>query len=474
MFKFVRANRLLFMTIGVALLAGVGYALSGRYGWLKTVANALIVVQAIVVASLIIWRVVDALRFGVRGVDIISVSAILVALWARSYWMAMALCLAHLFIFALRSFVDARVNAVAGLPDSDPDSGVIVLRGRKQVSTTVDKLSKGDKILVEANSVIPVDGILVDDKGEVDESWLNGNASVSKSKHDVIRAGSINRSNALTIKSISSRSGSLVSSLAHTHKSARFTSSSFLSTAEMFTLVYTLVVIVFGVGAFIRGDKLELLATLVAATPLVFIATPRWFFAIAMNTASKHGIFFKSNKSVELASVIKNLLLSDTFVAHFGKKSDEFMKKLNAYVDNISVLGSASNTKKSKYVHVINANSLSEKIISIEKAPDNSSVLSLSPDTEHSLLQASELGIQLGSSLHGLSEAADIYILDEDTAKVGATKAIAKDMLRRCQMAILIISLVSIGVMFGAAYGYINAWYALAANSVIYLMDLCF
>ncbi len=474
MFTFVRSNRLLFMTIVAALVAGVGYGLSGKYSWLKTAANVLIILQVVVVASLIVWRIIDVVRFGARGVDITSVGAILVALWAQSYWVAIAVCLVHLFIFAVRSFVDARVNRIANLPGSKLSGSAIVLRGRKQVVTTIEKLSKGDKILVEINSILPVDGILLEDNAKVDESWLNGKTSVAKSKHDTVYAGSINRASALTIKALSSSSGSLASSLVQTLKSSRFTASSFFNTAELFSLAYTLIVIVFATGAFVRGDKAELLATLIAATPLVFIVTPKWFFAIAMNKASRQGIFFKSNRSVELASVMKNILVSDTFITYLGKKVDETIRSLKMYVDSISILGGSSKVKKSEHLEIINTKNLSEKIIAIENAPTNSSVLSLSPESEHSLLQASDLGIQLGSSQYGLAEAADVYILSNDSTKVIMMKAIAKNSLRSCQTALFAVSIMSIGVMIGAAFGYINPWYALIASSVIYLLMFSF
>lgn len=468
--RFFRSNRLLLMTIVVTILAGIGYGLSGKYDWLKTIANIMIIVQSVIVASLIVWRVIDALRFGARGVDVLSFGAILVALWAQSYWVAIAACLVHLFVFTIRSFVETRVNRITGLPELKLDGSAIVLRGRKQVVTTVEKLSKGDKILIEANSMIPVDGILLDDKAEVDESWLKGNANVTKSKHNAVYAGSINSGESFTIRAVSSRTGSLVSGLIHTLKTARFTSSPFLNTAEVFSLVYTLVVIVFAVGAFIRGDKAELLATLIASTPLVFIATPKLFFAIAMGKAGRQGIFFKSSKSVELSSTVKSLLVSDEFAASFGKKSNDVLHKLQGYVDNISVLGNTSDAKNGGYLEVIKASNLSEKIIAIENATDDSGVLSLNPDAEHSLLQASNLGIQLNSSDSGLAEAADVYILSEDVAKVGIMKSITKKVIRRCQLLIMVIGLMSIAIMFSAAFGYINAWYSLAASFTIYLL----
>lgn len=71
----------------------------------------------------------------------------------------------------------------------------VVIRDGKEVTIPADEVQKGDVFIVRAGANVPVDGIVEDGDGSVDESALTGESiPVDKSKGDKVSAGTLNTS----------------------------------------------------------------------------------------------------------------------------------------------------------------------------------------------------------------------------------------------------------------------------------------
>lgn len=100
-------------------------------------------------------------------------------------------------------------NSIAELAKLIPNMA-IRLEGKKELSVAVSELRVGDKIIVKPGATIPVDGLVLKGKSEVDESMLTGESQpVAKAAGDVAIGGTVNAAGAKSI-SETSELGALV------------------------------------------------------------------------------------------------------------------------------------------------------------------------------------------------------------------------------------------------------------------------
>lgn len=127
-----------------------------------------------------------AVMFGLPGMDFWWELATLVTIMLLGHWIEM-------------SAVMGAQNALGELAKLLPDEAE-VLRDGEPVTVARAELVVGDEVLVRPGAAIPVDGVVVDGSGEVDESLLTGeSAPVEKTVGDTVVGGSI-ASGSLTVK----------------------------------------------------------------------------------------------------------------------------------------------------------------------------------------------------------------------------------------------------------------------------------
>ena len=85
-------------------------------------------------------------------------------------------------------------NALKSLMSLSPKTAVI-LRDGVETEVEIDSVSVGDVFIVRAGASIPVDGVIIEGSGALDESALTGESvPVDKSAGDTVSAATINRS----------------------------------------------------------------------------------------------------------------------------------------------------------------------------------------------------------------------------------------------------------------------------------------
>ncbi|MBM1222162.1 copper-translocating P-type ATPase [Ponticoccus sp. SC2-23] len=96
-----------------------------------------------------------------------------------------------------RGRTGAAIRRLIGLR---PDTAIL-LRDGKPVETPLDRIRRGDLILVRPGQRIPLDGVIRDGTAAVDESMITGEPiAVEKTKGDAVTGGTVNGTGALTIR----------------------------------------------------------------------------------------------------------------------------------------------------------------------------------------------------------------------------------------------------------------------------------
>ena len=91
-------------------------------------------------------------------------------------------------------------NALKSLMNLAPKTAVIERNG-VQTEVAVEEVSVGDVFIVRAGGSVPVDGVIIDGSGAVDESALTGESiPADKTVGDRVSAATINRSGYLSCR----------------------------------------------------------------------------------------------------------------------------------------------------------------------------------------------------------------------------------------------------------------------------------
>ena len=191
-----------------------------------------------------------------------------------------------------------------------------------------ENVSINDIVIVKVGMVVPVDGIIIEGSGSLNESIITGESvPVDKTTHDKVIAGSKNVSGYFKMKATSINGETTIDRILDLVEEAASSKAPIARLADKISAVFVPVVILIALISaviwLIVGDKSMALNTfisvLVISCPCALgLATP---VAIMVSTgkAAENGILIKSAESLELSHKIKKLYLDKTGTITTGK-----------------------------------------------------------------------------------------------------------------------------------------------------------
>ena len=191
-----------------------------------------------------------------------------------------------------------------------------------------ENVSINDIVIVKVRMVVPVDGIIIEGNGSLNESIITGESvPVDKTTHDKVIAGSKNVSGYFKMKATSINGETTIDRILDLVEEAASSKAPIARLADKISAVFVPVVILIALISaiiwLIVGDKSMALNTfisvLVISCPCALgLATP---VAIMVSTgkAAENGILIKSAESLELSHKIKKLYLDKTGTITTGK-----------------------------------------------------------------------------------------------------------------------------------------------------------
>lgn len=232
-----------------------------------------------------------------------------------------------LTLITLGKLLEARskgrtTDALKGLMKLAPKTAVIVRDGQ-EVTVPVEQVKKGDVYVVRPGENIPVDGIVSEGNGAVDESTLTGESiPVDKAVGSTVSAGTLNQSGFLrceatrvgedtTLSQIIQMVSDAASTKAPIAKIADKVSGIFVPAVMGIALV-TFVVWLF-VGHFVVGYALaRAISVLVISCPCALgLATPVAVM-VGNGKGARNGILFKTAASLEFTGKAQYVVLDKT------------------------------------------------------------------------------------------------------------------------------------------------------------------
>jgi heavy metal translocating P-type ATPase len=178
----------------------------------------------------------------------------------------------------------------------------------------VASVAVGDKLLVRAGEVIPVDGIVDVNSATIDESALTGEPiPVARPRGSAIFSGTLNVGSTFEMTASSIAGQSTYAGIVRLVTAAQTAKAPFVRLTDRYALAFLPVtVLMAGVAWLISGDPIRSLAVLVAATPCPLILAAPVAFIGGVAQAARRGILVKGGGPLEAMARARTVLFDKT------------------------------------------------------------------------------------------------------------------------------------------------------------------
>ena len=219
-------------------------------------------------------------------------------------------------------------NALKSLMNLAPKTAVVEQKGvHKEIA--VEEVSVGDIFIVRAGDSVPVDGVIIEGSGAVDESTLTGESvPVDKIAGDRVSAATINRSGYLRCRATEVGEDTTLSQVIKMVSEAAATKAPIAKIADRVSGIFVPAVILIGVitaavwillGQSAGFALTRAVSVLVISCPCALgLATPVAIM-VGSGVGARNGILYKNAVALESAGRIKTVVLDKTGTITSGK-----------------------------------------------------------------------------------------------------------------------------------------------------------
>lgn len=304
-------------TLAIGLIGGA-LTLAGE----EAAARWIVSTFAVVVALLQARGMVDALRSGSYGIDLLAVTAIGSTVAVGEYWAALVVCLMISGGEALEDYAAGRARReLTGLLTNAPRAAHRYDAGGELVEVSVDDVVVGDRLLVRPFEMVPVDGMLESANGSLDESSLTGESMpVDRVRGEGVLSGSVNEADAIIIRATAAAADSQYQRIVDLVREAQDSKAPFVRLADRVAVPFTIGALLLAVGAWvISGDPSRLAEVLVVATPCPLIIAAPVAFMGGMSRAASNGVIVKSSATLEQLAAVRTVAFDKTGTLTYGE-----------------------------------------------------------------------------------------------------------------------------------------------------------
>jgi len=185
----------------------------------------------------------------------------------------------------------------------------------------LDEVVVNDILVIYPHDICPVDGVVVEGYGMMDESYLTGEPfKISKTSGSTVISGAINGESALTICAGKRAADSRYAKIMEVMRESEETRPQLRRLGDQLGAIYTPIALVFGVSAWIiSGDPIRFLAVVVIATPCpLLIAIPVAIIG-SISLCARHATIVKSPVVLEQIAECRIAIFDKTGTLTYGE-----------------------------------------------------------------------------------------------------------------------------------------------------------
>lgn len=314
MVKAMKTNVLPYMDYGFLTVLVISLVLY-YVGLLSSEAGiAFSVIISILATIPVVVSAVHALLHKEASVDLLASFALVFSLlsgqWASALFINLMLTSAR--IISARADARARRNITSLLKMRPMHAHV--RRGSDIVQVPLSEVVRGDLVVVELGQMVPVDGVIVEGEGSMDQSSLTGESlPVEKKSGDQAFSSTVVVSGGVVIRTERIGTETTLEKIIALVEDAQLNKAEINTTAQRFAQWYIILMFI-GVALvywFSRDVALVLAVTLVVCADDIAIAIPLTFIT-GVGYAAKRGIIVKGADFLEAMEHVKIVLVDKT------------------------------------------------------------------------------------------------------------------------------------------------------------------
>ena len=267
------------------------------------------------------YQMVRSLLKGHVGLDLLAVTAILATILVGEYWASLIIVIMLTGGEALEDAAAHRAEReLTALLDRTPQSAHRIGEGNVVVDVPVGEILVGERILIRPSEIVPVDGSLISEVGQFDESSLTGESMpVDRMAGDLVLSGSVNGPRAVEIVATARAEDSQYQRIVQLVQQAAASKAPLVRLADRYAVPFTLVAYaIAGIAWWVSGDPVRFAEVLVVATPCpLLIAAPVAFMG-GMSRSAKAGIVVKDAGTLERLARVRSVAFDKTGTLTYG------------------------------------------------------------------------------------------------------------------------------------------------------------
>ncbi|MCB1059976.1 MAG: heavy metal translocating P-type ATPase [Calditrichaeota bacterium] len=258
---------------------------------------------------------------------------------------------------ALEDFALSNASSVLkALAKRMPSVAHIKKEGRI-TDAALEEVSVGDILIIYPHEICPVDGVVIEGHGAMDESYLTGEPFVmSKTAGSTVISGAINGESALTIEATARAQDSRYAKIMNVMRESEETRPKLRRLGDQLGALYTPIAVGIALLAWIfSGEAIRFLAVLVIATPCpLLIAIPISIIG-SISLCARRAIIIKSSVVLEQISTCKTAIFDKTGTLTYGepKLTDRLIANGFDEREVLSLVASLERYSKHPLAHAI-------------------------------------------------------------------------------------------------------------------------
>ncbi|MBP4102252.1 heavy metal translocating P-type ATPase [Enterococcus faecalis] len=334
--------------LGITIITGV-FALLFEFilqqpNW----AYGIILITGSVMALMMFWEMIQTLREGKYGVDILAITAIVATLAVGEYWASLMILIMLTGGDSLEDYAAGKANQeLKSLLDNSPQKAHR-LNGENLEDVSVEEINVGDELVVKPGELVPVDGLVKTGTSTVDESSLTGESKpIEKNPGDELMSGSVNGDGSLKMVAEKTVADSQYQTIVNLVKESAARPAHFVRLADRYAVPFTLVAyLIAGIAWFVSKSPTRFAEVLVVASPCPLILSAPIALVAGMGRSSRHGVVIKSGTMVEKLASAKTIAFDKTGTITKGQLSVDQVQPINAEITAAELVGLAASVEQ--------------------------------------------------------------------------------------------------------------------------------
>jgi heavy metal translocating P-type ATPase len=194
-------------------------------------------------------------------------------------------------------------------------------QGSEIIDAALDTIATGDTLVVYPHDICPVDGVVIEGHGVMDESFLTGEPfKITKTSGSTVISGAINGEAALTIRTTKRAADSRYAKIMEVMRESEAKRPRLRRLGDQLGAIYTPVAVALAIVAWvISGEAVRFLAVMVIATPCpLLIAIPVAIIG-SISLSARRGIIIKSPVVLEQIGACRTAIFDKTGTLTYGE-----------------------------------------------------------------------------------------------------------------------------------------------------------